>query len=91
MLVAYFIVDTRHVLKNNPCSIAGMASLIIDSELLTKNIIPRGAEWLSDEDLMSQKVFGGWLFRLGWWPATNGKKDRRFGVDIVQASPADQT
>jgi hypothetical protein len=68
-----------------------MASLIIDSELLTKNIIPRGAEWLSDEDLMSQKVFGGWLFRLGWWPATNGKKDRRFGVDIVQASPADQT
>lgn len=89
MLIAYFIGDTRHVLKNNPCSIAGMASLVVESELLTKNIIPCGAEWLSDEDLMSEKVFGGRLFSLGWWPSTDGMKARKFGVDVVQARPAD--
>ena len=79
-----------NVLKNNPCSIAGMASLVIDSQLLTKNIIPRGAEWLSDEELMSQKVFGGWLYSLRWWPATDGK-GCRFGVDIVQDESEENT
>ena len=85
VLIAFFMADARQVVKLNPCSIAGLASLLVDSELLTKGIIPPGAEWLSDKDLLEQKVFDGWVFSLGWWRSIEGEKRGRFGVDVGRA------
>lgn len=81
MLVAFLLMDTRKVLKLNPCSTAGMASLLAGSELVAN--IPDGAEWWSDEELMKHPTFDGWVFSLGWWPVLGGEK--RFGVDIGRA------
>lgn len=81
MLLAFFFMDARKVLKLNPCSIAGMVSLLAGSELLAN--IPEGAEWWSDEQLLEHPSFDGWVFSLGWWPVLGGGK--RFGVDVGQA------
>lgn len=85
MVIVYFMADTQHVLKHNPYTIVGLASLIIDSELLARNIIPPGAERLPDNDLLGPKVLGGWLFSLGWWSSGDDEKPRRFGVDVGEA------
>ncbi|KAI9709839.1 MAG: hypothetical protein M1828_002356 [Chrysothrix sp. TS-e1954] len=71
---------TRNVLPKNPCSIAGMASLMIDSDLLT--LIPRGSEWLDDKDLKKIGLFQGFLFGLGWW---GEGANRRWGIDVGRA------
>lgn len=87
------------VLTHNPCSIAGAASLLAGSEMVSRKVIPGGAEWVDDRGWERHGVFRGWLFSLGWWGddherlssntnTSNGKKIRvkRFGIDVDQGA-----
>ncbi|KAI5250115.1 hypothetical protein E4T42_04981 [Aureobasidium subglaciale] len=47
-IATYLLLDMREVLPHNPCSIAGVASLLTDSEIVTREVIPEGTEWLED-------------------------------------------
>lgn len=87
---AYIVMDTKRVVPHNPCSIVGMMSLLAESEMCkTTDIIPEGSEWKSDGELKREGVFGGLMFRIGWWgaegdsPVKEGEKDRLFGIDVV--------
>ncbi|KAI9725658.1 MAG: hypothetical protein M1828_002943 [Chrysothrix sp. TS-e1954] len=62
-VVAMVLCKTRKVLPKNPCTIAGLASLLAGSELL--ETIPEGSEWCNDEELRRSGIFEGGLFRLG--------------------------
>lgn len=87
----YLVMDTRRVVPHNPCSIAGMMSLLAESELCkTRDVIPEGAEWQSRSDLRRAGVFRGLSFRMGWWGGTaeitreDGEKvGGIFGIDIA--------
>ncbi len=74
--------DTRKVLPKNPCSIAAMASLLADSDMLWSDVISPQSEWLSGEDLSKEWVSQGLLFSLGWWGESD---ERRLGIDIGEA------
>ena len=59
-------------------------SLLAGSEMVGREIVPAGAEFMSDKELAD--VFEGYLFSLGWWD-TGAKTSllgerRRFGVDV---------
>ena len=77
--------DRRKVLRHNPCTIAGTASLLADSEFLAKGDMPDGAGWWSDEKLIRHPVYDGWVFSLGWWRVPGEWKTKRFGVDVGRA------
>lgn len=63
-----FLMDTRKVLPKNPASIAAATSLIAgESQMLSKEILPEGAQWFSDAELKEKRVWDGSFFRLGWW------------------------
>ncbi|KEQ93128.1 hypothetical protein AUEXF2481DRAFT_31582 [Aureobasidium subglaciale EXF-2481] len=47
-IATYLLLDMREVLPHNPCSIAGVASLLADSEIVTREVVPEGTEWLED-------------------------------------------
>jgi len=70
--VASFPMDPRRVLPKNPCSIAAMVSLLVDSNMLNSTIISEGSEWLSGKKLQSRGVFSGYLFKMGWFGGENG-------------------
>ncbi|CAD0085539.1 unnamed protein product [Aureobasidium mustum] len=74
--------DSKELLPKDPCSIAAQASLFADSEFI--DLIPPGAESLSDEKLAETTPFKDHLFSLGWWEKEGGEK-RTFGVDVGQA------
>jgi uncharacterized protein DUF3433 len=78
-----FFLDTRRLLPNNPCSIAVMASLIADSELVKREVAPAGSEWCDDKTLRQRGVFEGYMFSLGMWEV--GMPFRIFGVNIGDA------
>jgi hypothetical protein len=78
-----FFLDPRRLLPNNPCSIAVMASLIADSELVKREVAPAGSEWCDDKTLRQRGVFEGFLFSLGMWEV--GMPFRIFGVNIGDA------
>lgn len=82
----YLIIDTRNVLPHNPCSIAGVATLLADSELVTRDLMPHGAEWASDAQLQRLDVFQGLKFYLGWKRDSEGGRheDASFGVFLEQ-------
>ena len=84
-LAAYLLVDTKRVLPHSPTSIAGVASLLAGSELIDRNLVPKGSEWMSDTELKSQGVFEGQLYGLGWWEGTEEGKGRRFGIGVGKA------
>ena len=76
-IAIYALYDPRHTLPHNPCSIAGVMSLLAGSEMCDRSIIPPGAELMNDTAL--ETVFAGWFFSLGWW---NGPAKERTDSDI---------
>ena len=79
-VITMLSVKTRKVLPRNPCSIAGMASLLVGSDMLT--LIPRRSEWADDKTLLKHGLFEGYFFGLGWW---GDGKTRRWGIDVGRA------
>ena len=82
-LIAFSLMDTRKVLPKNPTSIAAMASLLADSEVLSGDVIGPQSEWQSDEALRREWFSAGYLFSLGWWGGEG--EERRFGIDVGEA------
>lgn len=85
--LAFWLMDTRDVLPNNPASIAAGASLLAaDAEMFKPENLPEGAQWCGDAELEERGVWSGCVFSLGWW----GMKDadgeaKRFGLDMGKA------
>ena len=90
----YLVMDTRRVVPHNPCTIAGMMSLMAESEMCkTRDVIPEGAEWHSGSDLRRAGVFRGLLFHMGWWGGTQeitGEHGEKvggiFGIEVAERS-----
>lgn len=79
-VAAYLLVETSEVLPHDPCSIAGLASLLAGSSLCSGEVSEQAGGGAD------QKVFGGaQLFSLGWWPSP-GSQEGRFGIDVGEAS-----
>jgi hypothetical protein len=51
-------------IAKNPHSIAVTWSLIAESKMLEKGIIPRGSEWCDNKELKAKGVFEGITFTL---------------------------
>jgi hypothetical protein len=71
---------TWRILPKIPTTIASVASLMADSEMLSDKIIPPGTEFISNREMRRRGVLEGWMFSLGWW---NGRT--RFGIDVGNA------
>jgi hypothetical protein len=84
-LASFILLDTRNVLPYNPCTIAGTASLVVGSKMCSRDMIPEGAEWMSDNELQMLDVFKrSNVFSLGWWQdEVSGRW--RFGIDLGRA------
>ncbi len=76
-VAAYWLADTKRVLPHRPTSIAGLASLLVGSELVDGNFGRRGLEGMGEKGWGKEGGFEGELFGLGWWEEG---KVRRFGV-----------
>ncbi|KAI9881166.1 MAG: hypothetical protein M1830_007144 [Pleopsidium flavum] len=90
-IATHILMETARVVPHNPCSIAGMMSLLADSELCgTRTLFPKGSEWKSDAELRRESIYEGLLFRIGWWEKVdegmgNGQGRRRvYGIDVVR-------
>ncbi|PNS20470.1 hypothetical protein CAC42_5920 [Sphaceloma murrayae] len=79
-LVAWSCTRSNKVLTKNPQSIAAVASLLVDSDMLRN--IPPGAEFMTDKELEKNGVLEGEICSIGWWGKDQG---RRFGIDVGQA------
>lgn len=85
-ITTMLLVRTRRILHRNPCTIAGMASLLAGSELLS--VIPPGSEWCDNAELRKRGVFDSHLFSLGWWGTKGGDRGHvgpRWGIDVGRA------
>jgi hypothetical protein len=78
--MTYWLMETREILPQNPCSIAGKMCLLQGSEMCSRKFMPDGAEYMSDRDL--KEIFGASRFRLGWWESKDGE-GKRFGIDVL--------
>jgi Protein of unknown function (DUF3433) len=79
--IAYIITPMRSVLPHNPCTVAGVMSLLAGSDLCTRAVIPEGAEFMTDKEF--EKVFEGYVFSLGWFGGGEERGgDARYGIDI---------
>jgi hypothetical protein len=67
VIFSHFTMDTRRLLQKNPCSIAGMASLLVDSELLRDEAILSVAGWKSNGELRKKGLLKWQVFGLGWF------------------------
>lgn len=87
-VAAYSTTKIRGVLPHNPCSIAGVMSLLAGSQLT--RLLPGDAEFWSEK--RREEVFRHWRYRLGWWDG-NGRvvgrakgrgedQGMRFGIDV---------
>ncbi|KAG9692561.1 hypothetical protein KCU95_g7404, partial [Aureobasidium melanogenum] len=81
-VIALVLFDSKELLPKDPCSIAAQASLFADSEFI--DMIPPGAERLSDKELAETAPFKDHLFSLGWWEKED-EAERTFGIDVGQA------
>lgn len=81
-VLAYLFVDSRQILADSPGSIAGVASLLAGSQIITRTTVPEGAEWWSDGESRRKRLFAGSIFSLGWWGQGETK---RYGIDIGKA------
>jgi len=84
-VVAYLLVDAKHVLAEEPGSIAAVATVLAGSSMVTRQYVPYGAEWWSDQESKKRGLFGGYIFSLGWWHTSSSP---RFGIDIGKADKA---
>ena len=83
---AYLLSDTKRVLPHSPTSIAGVASLLAESELVDASAAPRGTESIGDKEMKRGGIFEGGLFGLGWWEGgEEGRGERRFGIGVGKA------
>jgi len=81
-LLVYLITDTERILPHDPCSIAGMMALFVDSEFIEReDLIPSGSEWNTCED--DERMWEGWLFSLGWFKTSSNQW--RYGIDVGMA------
>lgn len=77
--VTFIVFNTSKILPKNPCSIAAVASMLADADMLSADVIPDGTEYMSHSEMEKSGIFEGYLFSLGWWPGG------RFGIDIGKA------
>ena len=88
-IATYAVVDTKRVVPHNSCSIAGMMSLLAESEMCrTREVIPEEAEWKTVREWKRDGVFGGRVFWMRWWGEDGdtlgeGEKGRIFGIDVA--------
>ncbi|KAK5046691.1 hypothetical protein LTR84_007452 [Exophiala bonariae] len=68
-LTIFVTIDMRQVLPKPMGSIASVASLLAGSRIVDKRsgLIPKGAEYWSDEEWEKSGVWQGEMFRMGWW------------------------
>ena len=93
-IFVYSFRRTSQLLPHSPYSIAGTMSLLAGSEMIERNVIPVGAEFMNEKELA--RVFDGYLFSLGWWGDTREKtgigvagpkrQSQRFGIDMGKAN-----
>ena len=80
--IAYSLLNTKELLRQSPCSIAGKMELLARSELCSsRKVIPEGAEWWDEKQRRQYGLFDGWFFSLGWW----GTERKWYGIDIGSA------
>lgn len=80
-VAAYMLIEASEVLPHDPCSIAGLASLLAGSSVCSgDSVATRRAGSDSDQD----RFWGSQLFSLGWWPSPVSQGGR-FGIDVGEA------
>lgn len=96
---SFWGMNTREILPKDPCGgIAAAASLLAggaqgSSLLLREEVVPRGAEWMSDRELAKRGAFEGRVFSMGWRDdgggeeegVDGGRRRRWFGIDVGRA------
>ena len=84
--IAYSMLNTKELLRQSPCSIAGKMELLARSELCnSRKVIPESAEWWDEKQRRQYGLFDGWFFSLGWW----GIEEKWYGIDIGRAEKMD--
>lgn len=82
-IVTRLLLRVRAVLPHNPCSIAGTASMLAGARMVSREVVPSGAEWRDDQELRHEGVFNFDLYSLRWW--TDDEKTvqarTRYGID----------
>jgi hypothetical protein len=87
-IVVFVLIDMRKVLPKKIGTIAAAASLLAGSRLLDERegLIPPGAEWWSDKELLRRGIWQGQKFRMGWWESSginkSGTERREFRIDV---------
>ncbi|KAF2138424.1 uncharacterized protein K452DRAFT_338474 [Aplosporella prunicola CBS 121167] len=87
-VVSWVSLRTTSLLFHDPCSIAGVATLLAGSQLWgseTRGLLPDGVEWMDDEEMERRGVWKGLVFSLGWWPGG------RYGIDVRVPAAASGT
>lgn len=77
-IVIFVLVDMSKVLPKEVGTIGAVASLLAGSRLVDEKsgLIPRGSEWISDNEMMKRGMFKGERFRMGWWTDDISREDR---------------
>ena len=74
-IISYFSMDSRQVLPKNPCSIAGVASMLVDSEILKDDTILALAWLESDRKLRKAGILDRrYTAKLGWFDPKNTRQ-----------------
>lgn len=76
---SYLIIDTKEVLPHDPCSIAGLASLLAGSSMCEESTLSEGRE----DRIVYESLWNSRLFGLGFWSSSEGRA--RFGIDFTDA------
>ncbi|KAK2748362.1 hypothetical protein FQN57_001020 [Myotisia sp. PD_48] len=85
-IITVAFLNTKKVLPKNPCSIGALASLLVKSRMVKdKNFIPRGAEWLSDEELLEHNILVTRRFRMALMDANFFNNRARAAAAASQA------
>ncbi|KAI3401438.1 hypothetical protein diail_10872 [Diaporthe ilicicola] len=80
-VAAYLLVETSEVLPHDPCSIAGLASLLTGSSMCSEELAAAEEDGGgSDQDA----AWGSQLFSLGW-SESSVWEGGRFGIDVGEA------
>ncbi|KAF2152720.1 hypothetical protein K461DRAFT_313355 [Myriangium duriaei CBS 260.36] len=82
LLIVLLLRDMRNVVPRNPCSIAGIASLLAGSRLASREVMPEGSEVLSAKQLERAGVFSGLRFRSGWQGSSGVEGKVPFLIDL---------
>ena len=89
-IVSSYMMNTKEVLPHNPCSIAGVASLLVDAEMVKDEAIVTSLA--SSEGKLRKNQdnrFDRRMFRLGWHESTGS--DKRDPVSGVSTDGTTQT